>query len=168
MPTFARRLSWLQKVFPPAGGNEPIPTEYSNDIVLTHRSIPPSAAFDELRSAYFLAASVDSVSSGIVPSGKFWWVQACSGWHNTGVGRQDMRIMVHAIHGAVVAQLAVCVASQEDVTSSGGGQVQFQVNGKFIVPPGGKISCHLTTATAGTGPVLQFQFLELPLGQEIW
>jgi hypothetical protein len=144
-----------------------MPTEYSEDIVLTHPSVPPSALFDDLRSDFYQTSSITVVRSDPVPSDKFWWVQACSGWHNTAMA-QNMRISVSAIHGNSVANREVVLASEGNVVSSGGGQVQFQVPRRFIVPPGGMINCHITTAVGGTGPIVQFQYLELDVGQEIW
>ena len=144
-----------------------MPTEYSDDIVLTHPSVPPSSAFEDLKSDYYLAAGITAVRSDRVPSDKFWWVQACSGWQNTGAA-QHMRITVAAIHGNSVANREVALASEANVVSSGGGQIQFHVDRPFLVPPGGQISCHTFAAAVGTGPVLQFQYLELDVGQEIW
>lgn len=167
MPTFARRLGWLQKVFPPAGGAQTMPTEYSDDIVLTHPSVPPSSQFENLISDYFLQTDITAVYSGRVPSGKFWWVQSCSAWQNTGAA-QHMRIEVHAINGNSVSNRGVVLASDSNVVSSGGGQIQFTVPRRFIVPPGGLIAAHLTVGTVGTGPILQIQYLELDIGQEVW
>ncbi len=144
-----------------------MPTEYSDDIVLTHPSVPPSSQFADLKSDFYQTSSITVVRTDRVPSDKFWWVQTCSGWQNTG-SSQHMRISVTAIHGNDVVNREVVIASDDSLLSSGGGQIQFQVPRRFIVPPGGMVNLYLSTAASGTGPILQIQYLELDIGQEIW
>ena len=171
MPKFARRLAWLEKVFPPAGGQQPQPTEYSQDIVLTHPSVPASANFADITNNMIYGISGYTAASGYVPSGKFWWVQACSMSHNTAAGPQHcwIEFVSRKGNGAGGAFEEVVVAREQALaTSSTLGEHALVCGFRFCVPPGGQITAHQNGIQAGYGPTLRWSFLELDMGSVIW
>lgn len=169
MPRFARRLAWLQKVFPPAGGQQPQPTEYSQDIVLTHPSVPPSAEFAEIKNSMVQGSSYHA-ASGYVPSDKFWWVQACSMCHNIAAGAQNCWIeFVSRKGGTVPGSFEEVVLATGNLANSGTlDTYSIVVPFRFIVPPGGQITAHTDgSGGASAGARLRWSYLELDMGQVV-
>ena len=171
MAKFARRLAWLNVIFPPAGGNPTLPTFYSDDIVLTQKAIPPSAVYADIRNEVIYEVGVGNADSPYVPPGKFWWVQACSMSHNLPAGAQHSTIKVNSRkgNGAGGAFIDVILAAQLSLPTSGAyPDSSLIVDKPFIVPPGGRIQAHIGATQTGYGPRLVWSYLELNLGSEIW
>lgn len=169
MPRFARRLAWLQKVFPPAGGQQPQPTEYSQDIVLTHPSVPPSAEFGNIQNSMIQGLG-STADSGYVPSDKFWWVQACSMSHNIAAGAQNCYIdFVSRKGGTIPGDFENVVLATGNLANSGTLETYSIVAPyRFIVPPGGQITAHTDGSGGATaGPRLRWSYLELDMGQVV-
>ncbi len=169
MPKFARQLAWLTKVFPPAGGQQPQPTEYSQDIVLTYPSVPPSAAFEDILNDVIYEVSVGDARSPYVEPGFFWWVQACSMSHNLPAGAQHSTVKMRSSKGVYISDHDIILASQLSLPTSGAyPDASLIVDKAFIVPPGGLIEAHIGGTQTGYGPTLRVSYLKLPLGSVIW
>ena len=171
MPKFARRLAWLEKVFPPAGGQQPQPTEYSQDIVLTHPSVPASSSFDEITNDVYTGVSTFNATTPYVEPGFFWWVQSCSMSHNIIAGAQHatIKLMSRKGNGAGGAFIDTILAAQLSLPTSGAyPDASIVVPFRFIVPPGGTVQAHVGAAQTGYGPELRVSYLKLPMGSVIW
>lgn len=81
----------LQTLFLPAEPRPVLPSEVSDEIVLTHPAIPPMVGFKESR--FFFqektgALGVFEIVSDLVPTDRYWWIQYCEIRHNdTGSSR---------------------------------------------------------------------------------
>lgn len=171
MPRFARRLAWLNKVFPPAGGQQPQPTEYSQDIVLTYPSIPASSNFDDIVNDVYTGVSTFNATTDYIEPGFFWWVQACSMSHNIIAGAQHatIKLMSRKGNGAGGSFIDVILAAQLSLPTSGAyPDASLVVDKPFIVPPGGTVQAHVGAAQTGYGPELRVSYLKLPMGSVIW
>lgn len=74
----------LQTLFLPQEPRRVMPDEIAEEIVLTHPAQPPTASFLEriFRNTVTGAATVTTVDLPSAPSDRYWWVQACGGFHN--------------------------------------------------------------------------------------
>lgn len=80
----------LQTIFIPAEPRPVMPTEVSDEIVLTHPAIPPMVGFKEGQIFFQQVtggSGAEEVASSLVPTDRYWWVQAIDLSHTDAAAR---------------------------------------------------------------------------------
>lgn len=96
----------LQTVFIPAEPKPVMPTEVSDEIVLTHPVMPPMVGLKEGR--FFFqqvqgAVGAIEVSGALVPTDRYWWIQVIQFFHNDTVTLRSLRLSMQDSIGNRVA-----------------------------------------------------------------
>lgn len=118
----------LQTIFFPAEPKPVMPSEVSDEIVLTHPAIPPMVGFKE--GQFFFrqvaaAAGATEVLGGLVPTDRYWWVQLAAVFHNDGVAR----FLVLKMRDTVPNEVRIV-----DPRESVGGGLHLTLDRPFLLP----------------------------------
>jgi len=132
-----------------------MPTEVSEEIVLTHPAIPPMVGFKE--SQFFFqtvtgAAGVNEVQSSLVPTDRYWWIQLAHMIHDDPTARSLRFQLRDTVPNTVAIQ-----TSETNVAAT----VEWALLRPFILPNDTRLVARSNTIVAGGIITLAFFFYEL-------
>lgn len=156
MPLIARRMRWLQLLFPPAEAAPPNPGSLSDDISLVHEVLPGTERLAEYQEVNVSgAAGVNLVVAPTVPDDKYWWVFAASMFHNDTVTTREAEIQLLGAASVTVAQAGRALPAN----------IQLPAPRPFIVPS--RVAVRATVAAIGGAFVvtLRMFYMELDPGE---
>lgn len=156
MGLIARRFKFLQNIFPPGGALPPQPGFFEESISPVHQVLNGTDRLGE----YFNfslqgAAGVTSVVSGGASNDKYWFVWACHAEHDDPIAR-DIEIQILNI-GVNFFGIANGTAIPTGIG--------LAVPRAFVLAPRNGVQATVPLLAAAQKITLNFQYLELDLGE---
>jgi len=145
----------LQTVFIPAEPKPVMPTEISDEIVLTHPVMPPMVGLKEGRFRHFRttgAAGATEILGAQVPTDFYWWIQAVSLFHTDTVADRILRLQMLDTSANRVTILQDRVAV--------GADLHLVLERPFLLPNDTRLVASVDGLGAGFALTLEFFRLE--------
>lgn len=154
MSLFARRLRWLQNLFPPGGPPPPNINFLEESISPVHQVLNGTERLTEYFETETLGSlAATSVAMGAAPTDKYWYVFACSLHHDDPVAR-SLNIRLGEAISTGIAHGQAMLTNQP-----------LEVSRAFIIPPRANIQGFADGMAAGQRLRARLFYLELDLGE---
>lgn len=145
------RQRQLTSIYVPQEPRGLMPTEISDEIVLTHPAQPFTSSLDTMtHGGSTSAAGVNFIQSTVVPAGEVHWIHAFDAFHNDAVTRR-LSIAMNQVQGNQLTMVAIDKAS-----------AQFQVlmsPRSLLLPAGYRLYAEVDIIGAGNLIFLRFEFV---------
>lgn len=161
MGGFSRSLlRQIRQVFPASTLSVNNPADISDDVQFTADYLPPTLRLDRmLHQSVQGALAAVVLDTTVVPDDRYWYVEACQGFHDDPVAR-DLQFFIRNDNLGVVGMLANSIFEADGAPVNI--NTQFFVKRSFLVPAGWRVRMAGSVAAAQRLNV-SITYLELPV-----